>query len=76
MIGLFSAALVISAILVLSFKDLLSATIALASFSLILSLFFYYLQAPDVAIAEAAVGAGLATAIFVAAIRRTSRWER
>ena len=73
MIYLFSAALLVSAVLALVLKDLLSSVIALSSFSLVLSLFFYYLRAPDVAIAEAAVGAGIATAIFVAAIRRTSR---
>jgi len=33
------------------------------------------LQAPDVAIAEASIGAALVTAIFVIAIRRTRRHE-
>lgn len=47
------------AILSLQFKDLLSSIISLAVFSFMLSLLFYYLHAPDVAIAEAAVGAGV-----------------
>ena len=67
--------MVVSATLVVRFKDLLSATIALAAVSLLLSLEFYILQAPDVAIAEAAVGAGLTTAIIIFAIRGTRRRE-
>jgi uncharacterized MnhB-related membrane protein len=49
--------------------------IALAGSSLLLALQFYLLQAPDVAIAEAGVGAALTTAIFVLAIRKTQRKE-
>jgi len=66
----------ILAILALVFKDLLNAVISLAAFSLLLSLLFYYLHAPDVAIAEAAVGAGVATTLFVLVISRTERRER
>jgi uncharacterized MnhB-related membrane protein len=43
--------------------------------SLLLSLEFYILQAPDVAIAEAGVGACLTTAILIIAIRATKREE-
>jgi uncharacterized MnhB-related membrane protein len=64
---------VICAIFVVRFKDLISATIALAALSLLLSLEFYLLQAPDVAIAEAAIGAAITTAIYVFAIRSTKR---
>ena len=64
-----------SALLVVKFKDLVSATIALAACSLLVSLEFYILQAPDVAIAEAAVGAGLTTAILIFAIKGTRRRE-
>ena len=56
-------------------KDLLAAVIAVAAMSLLLSLEFYILQAPDVAIAQAGVGACLTTAIFVIAIRATRRME-
>ena len=58
------------------FKDLMNAVIACAAVSLIASLLFYMLDAPDVAMAEAAIGAGLTTAIFVLAIRKTERNER
>ena len=56
-------------------KDLIAAVIAVAAMSLLLSLEFYILQAPDVAIAQAGVGAVLTTAIFIIAIRATRREE-
>ncbi|TFH35455.1 MAG: DUF4040 domain-containing protein [Dehalococcoidia bacterium] len=65
--------IVVCAILVARFKDLIVAVIALAALSLLLSLEFYLLQAPDVAIAEAGIGAAITTAIFVIAIRATKR---
>jgi energy-converting hydrogenase B subunit D len=73
--GMILAGLLISAIAVIAFRDLLSAAIAFAAFSLLLALEFYLLQAPDVAIAEAGIGAGLTTAIFIIAIRGTRRHE-
>jgi energy-converting hydrogenase B subunit D len=33
------------------------------------------LNAPEIAITEAAVGAGITTMLFVAAISKTTRWE-
>jgi len=57
------------------FKDLLSSVLALAAASLLVSLEFYVLRAPDVAIAEAGIGAALTTAIYVIALRRTRRKE-
>jgi uncharacterized MnhB-related membrane protein len=67
--------MVISAVIAVYLKDLVAATIALASMSLLLSLEFYILQAPDVAIAEAGVGAALTTAILILAIKATKRKE-
>ena len=67
--------LLVTGVLIIAFKDLLAASIAFAAFSLLLSLEFYILQAPDVAIAEAGIGAGLTTAIFITAIRGTQRHE-
>jgi len=64
-----------SCIIAVVAKDLISATIALAAMSLLLSLEFYVLQAPDVAIAEAGVGACLSTAIMIIAIKGTKRME-
>jgi uncharacterized MnhB-related membrane protein len=67
--------LLVLGILALSFKDLISAVIALAVFSLLNALLFYLLHAPDVAIAEAAVGAGVTTVIFIWVIGKTERRE-
>jgi len=66
---------VASCILAVVLKDLLACAIALAAMSLLLSLEFYILQAPDVAIAEAGVGACLSTAIMIVAIKGTKRME-
>lgn len=64
-------AIVIScAVAAIFLKDLLNATIALAGFSLIISLLFYILHAPDVALTEAAVGAGISTVIFVLTVNK------
>ncbi len=73
--GLVLAGLAVSAFLVFALKDLLHAAIAFAMFSFLLAAEFYILQAPDVAIAEAGIGAGLTTAILVMAIRSTRRKE-
>ncbi|RLG67324.1 MAG: hypothetical protein DRO11_10265 [Methanobacteriota archaeon] len=67
--------IVISSVFAVYLRDLLAAVIAVAAMSLLLSLEFYILQAPDVAIAEAGVGACLTTAILVIAIRATKRME-
>jgi len=68
--------IVVGGALAVWFRDLLSSIIALAGASLLVSLEFYILQAPDVAIAEAGIGAALTTAIYVIALRRTRRKER
>lgn len=67
--------MIITALAVVKFKDLISAAIALGATSLLLSLEFFLLRAPDVAIAEAAVGAALTTAIYIFAIKSTHRQE-
>jgi multicomponent Na+:H+ antiporter subunit A len=43
--------------------------------SLISSVIFYFLHAPDVAMAEASVGAALTSAVFIIAIKKTERYE-
>jgi energy-converting hydrogenase B subunit D len=68
-------ALVACAIFVAVFRDLLYAVVALAVLSLLLAFQFYLMKAPDVAIAEAGIGAAVTTAIFIIAIRATKRME-
>ncbi|MDY6838134.1 MAG: hydrogenase subunit MbhD domain-containing protein [Thermodesulfobacteriota bacterium] len=67
--------IVVCALFVATVRDLIAATIALAAMSLLLSLEFYLLKAPDVALAEAGIGAAITTAIFVIAIKATKRME-
>jgi energy-converting hydrogenase B subunit D len=68
--------IVVSAFFAAWFRDLLAAVVSLAIMSLMISLEFYILQAPDVAIAEAGIGAGLSTAIYMIALRACKRTRR
>jgi len=67
--------LVFAALYAIRQKDLLYAVIATGVISLFLSVIFLMLQAPDVALTEAAIGIALTTIIFVITIRNTTRYE-
>jgi uncharacterized MnhB-related membrane protein len=69
------AALIVCAVLVAVFRDLLYSVVSLAVLSLLLASEFYLLKAPDVAIAEAGIGAAVTAAIFIITIRATKRME-
>jgi uncharacterized MnhB-related membrane protein len=56
-------------------ENYLAATAAISVVSLALSVLFVVLQAPDVALAEAAVGAGISGAIFALTLRRVGLWR-
>jgi uncharacterized MnhB-related membrane protein len=56
-------------------KDLVYAVILLGGADVTLALGFYLLAAPDIAITQAAVVAGLSTFIFLIAIGKTRRME-
>ncbi len=62
-------------IIAIELKDLLYSIIVLAGANISLAVIFFMLQAPDIAITQAAVGAGVATVLFVIAISRTRRQE-
>ena len=63
------------AVIALSQRRRLAAIIGLGLFSFALAVVYLLLHAPDVALTEATIGAGLITAIYVLAIRRTGRLE-
>lgn len=67
--------MVASAIMAVVFEKPLSSVIALGVTGAFASLEFILLHAPDVAISEAAVGAVLGTAIFIIAIKKTTKKE-
>lgn len=66
-------AVIVLAIMAVSFKNLLSAAISLAALSAALAIIFYRLNSPYAAVIELSVCAGLITALFVAAISLTRR---
>ncbi len=68
--------LLVTGFYALWFRDLLYSVITLGAFSLLLSLEFYILQAPDVAIAEAGIGAALNTTVFIIALFGVDRLKR
>ena len=69
------AIMVLSAIFAVEWRDLLAAVVGMAAVSLFASLLFFFLQAPDVAMTEAAIGAALSAAVFIFAVKRTERYE-
>ena len=64
-----------AAVMVLLMENFLAATAALSVVSLALSVLFVALQAPDVALAEAAVGAGVSSVILALTLRRVGLWK-
>lgn len=68
--------LIATALAVARTKDLLAAAIIFSSYSLVMSLLWQHRDAPDVAMTEAAVGAGITTVLFLVAIGRTKRREK
>jgi len=71
----FLVLLVATALLAVFARDLLAAVIIFSAYSLIMALMWQRLQAPDLALTEAAVGAGVTTVLFVVAIFKTRRRE-
>ncbi|MDX9800042.1 MAG: DUF4040 domain-containing protein [Spirochaetia bacterium] len=59
------------AVIILLSRNMLTAVILLAVLSLFSSLLFFILHAPDVALTEAAVGAGVSTFLYIWIIRKT-----
>lgn len=60
----------------LTTSDLLKAVVLFISFGLLMALAWARLNAPDVALAEAAIGAGLTGALLLAALARLNRADR
>ncbi|PRR78921.1 putative monovalent cation/H+ antiporter subunit B [Clostridium liquoris] len=62
--------LIFSSIIVSSMKSLLGAIIVFMVYSLIMAILWQQLNAPDLAITEAAVGAGITTVLFIVTLKR------
>ncbi len=57
-------------------KDLIAAVILFSAYSLMMSVLWLVLKTPDVAITEAAIGAGVTSILFFAVISKTKRYEK
>lgn len=64
------AFLIFCAIATVRSKNLLSSIIIFMAFSAVMSLVWLILESPDLAITEAAVGAGVDTILFVVTLKR------
>jgi uncharacterized MnhB-related membrane protein len=68
--------LIASSIAIARTRNLLAAVVIFAGYSLIMAIIWQQLNAPDLAITEAAVGAGITTVLFVGAIKRTTGGDK
>lgn len=62
--------LLVCAVAVSLSKNLLNAIIVYMSFSLIMSVIWILLESPDLAITEAAVGAGVTSILFIITLKK------
>lgn len=65
----------VSALLVVLLPNMIAALAAASVVSLSVSVIFVLLRAPDVAMTEAAVGAGLSSLILALGLRRLGLWR-
>ncbi len=62
--------LIVCAIAVSFTKNLLNSVLIYMSFSLVMALIWIMLESPDLAITEAAVGAGVTTVLFLVTLKK------
>jgi uncharacterized MnhB-related membrane protein len=67
--------LIATALAAVMARDLLAAVIIYSAYSFTMAITYLILRSPDVAMTEAAVGAGVTSILFVAALSRTKRKE-
>ncbi len=63
--------MIAGAVLAIQTRNLLVSVVAVGVVSLFASVFYLLMAAPDVAMTEAAIGAGLSTVIFIYALKKT-----
>jgi uncharacterized MnhB-related membrane protein len=73
--GILLLLLIVCAISVSRTKRLLTAVIIFMSYSLLMSVVWLLLESPDLAITEAAVGAGVDTILMFVALKKIHRTE-
>lgn len=73
MLGTLALVMIISAVMAVVSKKMPLAILASGAISLLASIFFLVLASPDVAMTEAAIGAGLTTFLFFAILQKTEQ---
>jgi energy-converting hydrogenase B subunit D len=71
--GVLLVLLIVTALAVARTRNLAGAAILFSAYSLTLCVLWLHRGAPDVALTEAAVGAGVTTLLFLVVIARTSK---
>ncbi|NCB42517.1 MAG: DUF4040 domain-containing protein [Clostridia bacterium] len=74
--GILLTLLVLSALAVSASKKMLPAVIIFMSYSLVMSLVWLLLESPDLAITEAAVGAGITSVLLFIALKRIDEIQK
>ena len=64
------------AVIAVELKDLVHSVLVLAGLDLVVAAIFFILTAPEIALTQAAVCAGLITFLFLITIHKTERFER
>ena len=67
--------MIIAAVLAIHLKNLLSSVVSAGVISLLASIIYLLLAAPDVAMTEAAIGSGLTTIIFIFALKKVQNGD-
>ncbi len=75
-IAVLGVIMIVAAILAVYQKSLLSAIIAAGAISLLASIVYLILSAPDVAMTEAAIGSGLTTIVFLFALNKVRKQDK
>jgi uncharacterized MnhB-related membrane protein len=68
--------MLLSAVITLQLRNMLASVIVLGVFSLLSSLVFFLMHAPDVALTEAAVGTGVGTLVMIWIVHHTDKKDR
>lgn len=67
------AILILCGISVSLIKDILGSIIVFAVYSLLMAILWQYLESPDLAITEAAIGGGITTVLFILTYLKTKK---
>ena len=62
--------LIVAAVSACTMRHILGSVIIFISYGLLMSILWLFLQSPDLAITEAAVGAGISSILFFVALKR------